>query len=74
MQLFTVDQANRTLPLVRKIVEDVVREHRRCVDNGLAHVFAESGGDLTLASAPDREAELDELAKDLARELDGIVS
>lgn len=29
MQLFTVDQANRTLPLVRKIVEDVVREHRR---------------------------------------------
>ena len=29
MQLFTVDQANRTLPLVRRIVEDVVREHRR---------------------------------------------
>jgi hypothetical protein len=29
MQLFTVDHANRTLPLVRRIVEDVVREHRR---------------------------------------------
>jgi hypothetical protein len=29
MQLFTVDQANATLPLVRRIVEDVVREHRR---------------------------------------------
>lgn len=29
MQLFTVDQANRTLPLVRRIVEDVVRSHRR---------------------------------------------
>jgi hypothetical protein len=29
MQLFTVDQANRTLPLVRRIVEDVVREHAR---------------------------------------------
>jgi hypothetical protein len=29
MQLFTVDHANRTLPLVRRIVEDVVRSHRR---------------------------------------------
>jgi hypothetical protein len=29
MTLFSVQQANRTLPLVRRIVEDIVREHRR---------------------------------------------
>ena len=27
-RLFTVEEANRTLPLVRRIVEDVVRQHR----------------------------------------------
>ncbi len=36
---------------------------------GLAQVFAEKGGDLTLASPAGRERELDELVEDLAREL-----
>lgn len=49
-------------------VKGVVEAH-----DGLAHVFAEHGGDLELAAAPDREEELDELVRDLARELDGIV-
>ncbi|MDB4943136.1 MAG: hypothetical protein JWP97_2670 [Labilithrix sp.] len=40
---------------------------------GLAQVFAEGGGDLTLAAPVGREAELDELVTDLARELDGIL-
>ena len=50
-------------------VKGVVEAH-----DGLAHVFAESGGDLTIAAAAGREAELDELVDDLARELDGIVN
>jgi len=50
-------------------VKGIVEAH-----DGLAHVFAESGGDLTIATAKDREAELDELVNDLASELGGIVS
>ena len=36
---------------------------------GLAQVFAERGGDLTLASPADRARELDELVRDLCHEL-----
>ena len=40
---------------------------------GVAQLFAERGGEITLAAPPDRERELDELVADLrARELDGI--
>lgn len=41
--------------------------------DGLAQVFAEGGGDLTLAAPVGREAELDELVRDLAAELGGIL-
>lgn len=40
---------------------------------GLAQLYAERGGDVVLVSAADRERELDELARDLARELGGIL-
>ncbi len=40
---------------------------------GVAQVFAEGGGDLILAAPCDREAELDSLAEDLARELGGVL-
>lgn len=49
-------------------VKGVVEAH-----DGLAQVFAEHGGDLTIASHASREAELDELVRDLAVELGGIV-
>jgi hypothetical protein len=40
---------------------------------GLAQVFAEGGGDLTIAAPAGRDAELDELVTDLASEFDGIL-
>jgi hypothetical protein len=40
---------------------------------GLAQVFAERGGELTLASPSDRAGELDALVDDLCREL-GVMS
>jgi len=41
---------------------------------GLAQVFAERGGDLTIAAPCGRDTELDELVTDLARELGGILA
>lgn len=40
--------------------------------DGIAQVFAERGGDLTLASPADRERELDALVDDLCRELGAV--
>jgi len=37
--------------------------------DGLAQVFAEHGGDLTVAAPSDRESELDAVLADLEREL-----
>jgi hypothetical protein len=39
---------------------------------GLAQVFAEHGGDLTIASPTGRERELDEVLTDLCRELGAV--
>ena len=68
-RLFTVDDANRTLPLVRRIVEDVVRQHR---------VWREKILELDLVSSSSRAEEprlraevLEKEAQDLAKEIDG---
>ena len=66
---FTVEEANRTLPLVRRIVEDVVRQHR---------VWREKILELDLVASstrPDESRERAELlerdAQAIAREIDG---
>jgi hypothetical protein len=69
MQLFTVEQANRTLPLVVKIVEDVVRQHRRWRDAILELDLAASAATTDENRARTEALEHEGLA--LAREIDG---
>lgn len=68
MQHFTVEQANRTLPLVRRIVEDVVDQHRRWREAILELDLASQAGE------PEESPRVEDLvrqARDLSRELDG---
>jgi hypothetical protein len=70
MTLFTVERANRTLPLVRKIVEDVVRQHRlwreKILELDLVASSARAG------ESRERAEELERDAQALAREIDGF--
>jgi hypothetical protein len=69
MQLFTVEQADRTLPLVRRIVDDVVRQHglwqEKVVELGLLSSGAHDDQPNPRAAKMEREL----LA--LAAEIDG---
>lgn len=69
MQLYTVDRANRTLPLVRRIVEDIVREHERWQD-AIARL------DLLMATSTDtvdlRVVALEKEVQTIARDIDAF--
>lgn len=67
--LFTPEHANRTLPLVRKIVEDIVQEHRRWRETILELDLVASTARST--EPRDRSDELERTAQALAREIDG---
>jgi hypothetical protein len=69
MQLFTVEQANRTLPLVRKIVEDVVHQHRRWREAILELDLVASS--IRADDPSERATALERAVQALAREIDG---
>ena len=68
MQLFTVDHANRTLPLVRRIVEDIVREHRRWQEAIVELDLLVSGARADMPDA--RAVALDREVQTIARDID----
>jgi hypothetical protein len=69
-KLFTLDEANRTLPLVRRIVEDVVRQHRVWRERVLELDLVSST--VTASSPSPRAEELEREVQALAREIDGF--
>ncbi|MDB4907822.1 MAG: hypothetical protein JWO05_2606 [Gemmatimonadetes bacterium] len=70
MQRFTVEQANSTLPLVRRIVEDVVRDHRLWREKilELDLIASSARGD----EPRERVKQLEREAQQVARDLDAF--
>lgn len=69
---FTVDDANRTLPLVRRIVSDAVRDYWRWQEK--VREYEEVAAN-RLVDQPNEDADrLEREATDLAREIDGYVA
>ena len=70
-QIFTVEEANKTLPMVSRIVADLVREHKQWEDKVAEFELA------TVGSSPERPDAIAELlqieAQRLARDIEGYI-
>lgn len=71
-RIFTVEEANRTLPLVSRIVDDLVRDHGLWEDKVREFELA------TVGSSPEHPDAIAELlqseAQRLAREIEGYIA
>ncbi|MDQ2915375.1 MAG: DUF2203 domain-containing protein [Chloroflexota bacterium] len=71
-RIFTIEEANRTLPLVSRIVADLVREHKLWEDKVAEFELA------TVGSTPDRPDPIADLlqieAQRLARDIEGYIA
>ncbi len=68
---FTVDDANRTLPLVRRIVGDVVRDYWRWQEK--VREFEAAAVERSLESPSEEADRLEREALQIARDIDGYV-
>ncbi len=71
-KIFTIEEANRTLPLVSRIVDDLVRDHRLWEDKVREFELA------TVGSSPEHPDAIADLlqteAQRLAREIEGYIA
>lgn len=69
---FTVDDANRTLPLVRRIVSDAVRDYWRWQEK--VREYEEVAANRTIDRPNDDADRLEGEAQQLARDIDGYIA
>jgi hypothetical protein len=66
VKVFTVDSANRTLPLVRRIVDDIVAEHPRWQELVARHEVVAANSRPEWGESPEQQS--------LRREIDAVAS
>jgi len=69
---FTIEEANRTLPLLRRIVGDVVRDYWRWQEK--VREFEEVAANRQLGEANEDADRLEKETLDLARDIEGYIS
>ncbi|MEO8194327.1 MAG: DUF2203 domain-containing protein [Gemmatimonadales bacterium] len=70
--IFTVDDANRTLPLVRRIVSDTVRDYWRWQEK--VREYEEVAANRKLGEPNEQADRLESEALELARDIDGYLT